>query len=356
MIMSLKGNDIVLELYENKIRFIEKGIFFFPLSTTKIYEISVNNIMSIKINKASLMGEANIIFSLSGEDKTKESRINPVFFKKEHQEDYEKFITLIEEKIRKRKTYLFLLTGLDGALELHENFIVFKRKETIDSHITEEKTIVISDILSVQIKALTEGSGYLQISLYGGTTDTLEFSNISESIIAEKIKDYILSKKITDKNNTQTSNINDNAKGCFSLIAWIFIFFIVLGVFFSVMSYRNNNTDLTSSLTSVNQTSEIDKTLPLGQRQALQKAKSYLNTQAFSEKGLYKQLIFEGFSEEDSNYAVKSIPIDWNEQAAKKAKNYLESQSFSRQGLLDQLIYEGFSESQANYGVEQAGY
>ena len=30
MIMSLKGNDIVLELYENKIRFIEKGIFFFP--------------------------------------------------------------------------------------------------------------------------------------------------------------------------------------------------------------------------------------------------------------------------------------------------------------------------------------
>ena len=92
------------------------------------------------------------------------------------------------------------------------------------------------------------------------------------------------------------------------------------------------------------------------QEAKLQKAKSYLNTQAFSEKGLYKQLIFEGFSEEDSNYAVKSIPIDWNEQAAKKAKNYLESQSFSRQGLLDQLIYEGFSESQANYGVEQAGY
>ncbi len=114
MLMKLKGNDISFEMYEDKVIFIEKGIFFFPLSTTKIYEIFIDNIVSVKINKASLIEEASIEFTLSGEDKLKEHAINPIFFKKEYQEDYEKFISIIEEKIRKRKNFLFIFNSVSN--------------------------------------------------------------------------------------------------------------------------------------------------------------------------------------------------------------------------------------------------
>lgn len=82
-------------------------------------------------------------------------------------------------------------------------------------------------------------------------------------------------------------------------------------------------------------------------------AKQYLENQAFSEKGLIKQLKYEGYNEEDAIYGVQNIEVDWNEQAAIVAKNYLENQSFSRSGLIKQLKYEGFTTKQATYGVNQ---
>lgn len=90
--------------------------------------------------------------------------------------------------------------------------------------------------------------------------------------------------------------------------------------------------------------------------QALLKAESYLSNMAFSAKGLYDQLIFEKFTEEEADFGVANVEVDWMEQAALKAKSYLSSQSFSRQGLIDQLLFEGFTEEQAVYGVEQNGY
>lgn len=94
----------------------------------------------------------------------------------------------------------------------------------------------------------------------------------------------------------------------------------------------------------------------MGQKNALAKAKSYLNYTAFSYSGLIKQLEFEKFSTEDATYAVDNCGADWFEQAAKKAKSYLSHSSFSRDGLIEQLEYEGFTHEQAVYGVEQNGY
>ena len=88
-----------------------------------------------------------------------------------------------------------------------------------------------------------------------------------------------------------------------------------------------------------------------GQANALRKAKEYLNYDAFSAKGLTKQLVYNGFSEEDAAYAVEHCEADWNEQAAYKAKSYLEYSAFSKDGLVDQLVYEGFTLEQAEYGV-----
>lgn len=94
----------------------------------------------------------------------------------------------------------------------------------------------------------------------------------------------------------------------------------------------------------------------MGQKNALEKAKSYLNYSAFSYKGLIKQLEYEKFSTADATYAVDNCGADWFEQAVKKAKSYLSFTSFSRDGLIEQLEYDGFTHEQAVYGVEQNGY
>lgn len=89
--------------------------------------------------------------------------------------------------------------------------------------------------------------------------------------------------------------------------------------------------------------------------QALKKALSYLDYSAFSYTGLIEQLEYEGFEHSDAEYAADNCGADWNEQAAKKAASYLKYSSFSRDGLIDQLMYEGFSREQAEYGVSKNG-
>lgn len=90
--------------------------------------------------------------------------------------------------------------------------------------------------------------------------------------------------------------------------------------------------------------------------QALKKAQSYLDMSSFSYSGLIEQLEYESFSTEQATYAVDNCGADWNEQAAKKAQSYMDMSSFSRESLIEQLEYEGFSADQAEYGVSAVGY
>ena len=94
----------------------------------------------------------------------------------------------------------------------------------------------------------------------------------------------------------------------------------------------------------------------MGQKNALSKARSYLNYTAFSYSGLIEQLKYEGFNDEDSTYGADNCAADWNQQAAKKAQSYLKYSSFSRSGLIEQLMYEGFTNDQAEYGATTVGY
>lgn len=91
------------------------------------------------------------------------------------------------------------------------------------------------------------------------------------------------------------------------------------------------------------------------QSQARGMASDYIDTMAFSKKGLIKQLEFEGFSKADATYGANAIDVDWNEQAALAAQNYLDLMSFSRSGLIDQLIFEGYTPAQAEFGVKSVG-
>ena len=99
----------------------------------------------------------------------------------------------------------------------------------------------------------------------------------------------------------------------------------------------------------------------MSQRQALRKARNYLDYSGFSRLGLIEQLSSEHgdkFSVEDATWAVDHAGADWNAEAAESAKDYLEFQSFSHAGLVDQLSSEygdQFTQEQAEYGVSQAG-
>ena len=96
-------------------------------------------------------------------------------------------------------------------------------------------------------------------------------------------------------------------------------------------------------------------TVTVSQKNAVNKAKEYLSTQAFSHDELIDQLVFDKFSTTDATYGVDNSGGDWNAQAAAKAKEYMSTQSFSRQGLIDQLVFDKFTQDQATYGVNSVG-
>lgn len=122
-----------------------------------------------------------------------------------------------------------------------------------------------------------------------------------------------------------------------------------------------NYADTVSVGTASARTSGIDSTAStssatLGERNALSKARDYLDVMTFSYTGLIDQLEYEGYSYSEAVYGADHCGADWYEQAALKAAEYLDLMAFSRQGLIEQLEYEGFTYEQAVYGVEQNGY
>ena len=94
----------------------------------------------------------------------------------------------------------------------------------------------------------------------------------------------------------------------------------------------------------------------LGEKNALNRAKQYLNYTAFSYEGLIDQLEYEGYTNAEAKFGADNCGADWNEQAAKCAQQYMDYTSFSRSGLIDQLEYEGFTKEQAEYGAKAVGY
>ena len=87
----------------------------------------------------------------------------------------------------------------------------------------------------------------------------------------------------------------------------------------------------------------------------MKSAESYLDYTAFSRSGLVKQLVFEGFSAADAEYAVSHITVDWTAQADASAKAYMAYSSFSRKSLIAQLVFEGFTQEQAAHGATSVG-
>lgn len=118
----------------------------------------------------------------------------------------------------------------------------------------------------------------------------------------------------------------------------------------------NEEEEKTEETTSSQTEQSTVPTATMGQTNALERAKDYLRTMAFSYSGLVEQLEYEGFSHDEAVYGVDHCGADWNAQAVIKAKNYLDLMAFSRDGLIEQLEYEGFTAEQAAYGAQANGY
>lgn len=128
-------------------------------------------------------------------------------------------------------------------------------------------------------------------------------------------------------------------------------------------SNTGSNTD-TEQVTENSDNTDTSDTTPepapvqevtVSQKNAVQKAKSYLAYTAFSYSGLISQLEYEGYSNADATYGADNSGADWYEQAAKKAEDYMNYSAFSRSGLISQLEYDGFTRSQAEHGADAIG-
>lgn len=97
-------------------------------------------------------------------------------------------------------------------------------------------------------------------------------------------------------------------------------------------------------------------TVTVSQKNAVDKAKSYLDFAGFSRDGLVAQLEFDKFSNADAIYGADNAGADYMVEAEQKAKSYMEFSSFSRQGLIDQLVFDKFTQAQATHGADSVGH
>ena len=100
---------------------------------------------------------------------------------------------------------------------------------------------------------------------------------------------------------------------------------------------------------------EMEKKLTVGEINALNLARVYLEAMPFSLNGLIEQLEYEGCSSDDAKYAADNCGADWKEQAVLMGRKYLELYDFSKTDLYEQLKYEGFSGDEAGYAVRELG-
>ena len=105
------------------------------------------------------------------------------------------------------------------------------------------------------------------------------------------------------------------------------------------------------------ETREFLESLPIEKRSAIEMAQNYLSCMPFSPSGLYEQLLFEGFSDEDSQFAIDHLIVDWDEMCYETAVSYITNVGgFSKKSLIHQLIYDGFTKKQAKKAVKRLGY
>lgn len=82
--------------------------------------------------------------------------------------------------------------------------------------------------------------------------------------------------------------------------------------------------------------------IPRKHYDALEAAQRSIDTMAFSEEGLRKQLKMKGYPRSAVNYAIENVTADYRAEAIESAESYLKAVPMSSDELRNQLDYEGF--------------
>ena len=165
-------------------------------------------------------------------------------------------------------------------------------------------------------------------------------AEVATEATAEAVTEAVTEDEAATEAATETAPVSDNASATESDPEAVVV---------------EASTEAVSESSEAEDPSDISEPeMTMSQKQALGKAKDYLQFSAFSYKGLIHQLEYEKYDNADATFAADNCGADWNEQAVKKAKQYLDVTHFSLDDLAHQLEYEGFTEEQALYGANEA--
>lgn len=87
---------------------------------------------------------------------------------------------------------------------------------------------------------------------------------------------------------------------------------------------------------------------------AVADAKKFLEKANYSYQGLYNDLVYMGYADEDAKYGADNCGADWSEQAVKRAKTLAANGITNYDNLVEKLESEGFTGEQAAVGAQAA--
>ena len=89
--------------------------------------------------------------------------------------------------------------------------------------------------------------------------------------------------------------------------------------------------------------------------QALLEAKGYLRSPFSKEKLVWQLINMEKFTQEEVDYAMENISSDWKEEAVKKAEAYSKVAKLTKERVFELLInVDKFTQEEAEYAIEHA--
>ena len=89
--------------------------------------------------------------------------------------------------------------------------------------------------------------------------------------------------------------------------------------------------------------------------QALLEAKGYLRSPFSKEKLVWQLINMEKFTQEEANYAIENVVADWKEEAVKMAEAYSKVAKLTKERVFELLInVDKFTQEEAEYAIEHA--
>ena len=89
--------------------------------------------------------------------------------------------------------------------------------------------------------------------------------------------------------------------------------------------------------------------------QALLKAKGYLRSPFSKEKLAWQLVNIEKYTQEEADYAVEQGHFDWKEEAVKAVESFGSGGNYSKERLLEKLVeIKKFTQEEAEYAIEHA--